>query len=66
VWYNGDRKFQEQLHYGDGLLEGYTGEIGHMCYWNGEILDPRGSVYPYEDSEKNGFKIERFWLCRSL
>ena len=66
VWYNGDRKFQKQLNYGLGLLEGYTGDIGHMCYWNGEIYDPRGAVYKYEQAEKYGFEIERVWICRFL
>jgi len=51
-----------------GIFEGMSIDystqktIGHAAAWlDQKIVDPRGSVYEYEDRQANNFCIIRFW-----
>ncbi len=64
------KRFQEYLYITKrGFFEGMSLDknhhtIGHAAAWvNGEVVDPRGPVYSYEDRIKHNFTISKFWRC---
>ena len=67
VWENPEQKFEAQLSYGKGLIEGTVGEKGHMVAWDGKVVyDPRGYCYSMNVASKFNFVPRRFWLAVCL
>lgn len=64
VWEDSEEAFRHHLSFGEGLLEGFTDRLAHMCFWwGGKIYDPRGHKYLLSDANKYNFEPTRFWLA---
>lgn len=63
VWESPTVKFNSQLSYGTGLIEGLHDGIGHMVAWDGSVVyDPHGYCYSINVSGRFNFQPRRFWL----
>lgn len=65
VWDEPQKKFEGQLGFGRGLIEGLLSNgRGHMVAWDGHVVyDPRGYCYSINVADKFNFTPRRFWLA---